>query len=459
MKILILAYASEPGTGSEYGVGWMVPTVMAKRYPEHDIYVLTRSRCREKIEASLSPSLSRREGALVDSEVWPNLHFLFYDIPSCLFYKKEMGSNWGEQYNYLLWELFARRFVKKMHKKIGFDIIHHLTFNQYRTPSPGYWMKVPFVVGPIGGAETIPPALWQDLEEHTRNKEEIRLKGKDLKVFRWFNTRSGNRKVILCSCTENAERLRPYSGDSEVRVMPAIAFDHSDFSDSATSRQREVRGNEKAGDDAITINGTSNNEKTGNDAFVDGPFTMIYAGKAYDWKGIRIFLRSLSLSLSRREEMKAAVKVKLIGIRFEEEQKKVMGWVNELGLTEQVELIPFIKRADLLKMEAECDLAVYPAFRDSGSMSVLEACALGCPSICFDAGGQDIFPDDILLKIKVGDTYDECLDAFAARLSWAMEHRDDLKAMGLKAKTWVEEHLTWDSKVEEFMEIYRELAL
>ena len=25
MRILFLAYASEPGAGSEYGVGWMVP--------------------------------------------------------------------------------------------------------------------------------------------------------------------------------------------------------------------------------------------------------------------------------------------------------------------------------------------------------------------------------------------------------------------------------------------------
>ena len=436
MKILILAYASEPGTGSEYGVGWMVPTIMARRYPEHEVYVLTRSRCREKIISVLNPSRSGTPNdSRADSEVWPNLHFLFYDIPSLLFYKKEMGSNWGEQYNYLLWEIFARRFVKKIHKQIGFDVIHHLTFNQYRTPSPGYWMKVPFVVGPIGGAETIPPALWQDLEEHTRNKEEIRLKGTDRKVFRWFNTRSGNRKVILCSCAENANRLRPYSADSEVRVMPAIAFDPSDFSADGelASRQREVTA--------------------------DCPFTMIYAGKAYDWKGIRIFLRSLSSVLSRRDEMKAALKVKLIGIRFEEEQKKVLGWVEELGLTKQVELIPFIQRADLLKMEADCDLAVYPAFRDSGSMSVLEACALGCPSVCFDAGGQDVFPDDIMLKIKVGDTYDACLSAFADRLSWAMDHRDELKTMGLRARTWAEEHLTWERKVDEFMDIYKSLAL
>ena len=44
--ILMSAYACEPGAGSEYGVGWMVPTTMARKYPEHQFYVLTRSRWR-----------------------------------------------------------------------------------------------------------------------------------------------------------------------------------------------------------------------------------------------------------------------------------------------------------------------------------------------------------------------------------------------------------------------------
>lgn len=50
LKILMSAYACEPGAGSEYGVGWMVPTTMARKYPEDQIFVLTRSRCKEKIE-------------------------------------------------------------------------------------------------------------------------------------------------------------------------------------------------------------------------------------------------------------------------------------------------------------------------------------------------------------------------------------------------------------------------
>lgn len=190
------AYACEPGAGSEYGVGWMVPTTMARKYPEHQFYVLTRSRCREKIEK-----------VLASDSTLANLHFLFYDIPSWMFYKNEMKSNWGEQINYLLWQLLSRRYVRKMHKTLHFDLFHHLTFNQYRTPSPGFWLDIPFVMGPIGGAECIAPAFWQDLEANTIKKEKIRREGKDLKIFSWFNNRRNNKKVILCSSDENLQRL------------------------------------------------------------------------------------------------------------------------------------------------------------------------------------------------------------------------------------------------------------
>lgn len=418
LKILMSAYACEPGAGSEYGVGWMVPTTMAQKYPEDQIFVLTRSRCKEKIEKALAndPSLA-------------NIHFLYYDIPSWMFYKNEMQSNWGEQINYLLWQWLVRKFVRKMNKIYHFDIFHHLTFNQYRTPSPGFWLDIPFVMGPIGGAECIAPAFWQDLEANTVKKEGIRQKGKDLKIFKWFNTRKKNNKVILCSCKENLKRLKPYGNKSRLELMPAIAFDKKDFADISQNETLDT-------------------------------FEMIYAGKAWDWKGIHVFLKAAKVALMDKlsADCQQNWRIKLIGIRFEEEQKKVMGWVDELGLQNHVTLIPFIQRSELLKMLANCSLSVYPAFRDSGSMSVLEACALGCPSICFNAGGQDVFSDEILLKVDVADSYSETMNRFSEKLFWAYEHPQELKKIGQKAKAWVEEMLTWDRRVEDFHDIYKTLV-
>lgn len=81
MKILLIAYASEPNAGSEYGVGWMVPTTMAAEFPQMEIYVLTRSRCREKIENALR-ELGMR-----------NLRFFFYDVPKWMTYPNEVKAD------------------------------------------------------------------------------------------------------------------------------------------------------------------------------------------------------------------------------------------------------------------------------------------------------------------------------------------------------------------------------
>ena len=413
INILILAYASEPKAGSEYGVGWNIPTLLGKKFPQYNIYVLTRSRCKEKIINELTQSPIS------------NLHFFFYDLPKWMFYKNEMKSNWGEQINYILWQLMVKSYIKKIHRDIHFDIIHHLTFNQYRTPSPGFFLDIPFVMGPIGGAETINPSFYQDLHPHTFKKELIRKKGKDMKIFSWWCKRKNNKKIFLFSTKENMDRLTPFCNGNPSILLPAIAFAPKDFD----SIQRDSKNNKN--------------------------FLLVYAGKALDWKGIHIFLKAARKAYI--ENNITNFLIKLVGIRYDEEQKMVMTWIKDLKLENNVELIPFIQRSDLLKLLTDCNLSVYPAFRDSGSMSVLEASALGCPTICFNAGGQDAFPDSVLLKVDVTDSYEKNLDAFAKKLKWAYENIEQTANVGKQAQIYVYKELIWEKKVERINSIYKQI--
>ena len=150
-------------------------------------------------------------------------------------------------------------------------------------------------------------------------------------------------------------------------------------------------------------------------------------------------------------------RIKLVGIRFEEELRRVNEWIEEYKLKEHVEVIPFMERAKLLSWLSEAALSAYPAFRDSGSMSVLEASALGCPTICFDVGGQDAFPDDVLLKVPVVNDYAQNLNNFAEKLHWAYSNSGSLRSLGLRAKDYVSTNMTWEQKVEHYMIIYKGL--
>jgi glycosyltransferase involved in cell wall biosynthesis len=120
-------------------------------------------------------------------------------------------------------------------------------------------------------------------------------------------------------------------------------------------------------------------------------------------------------------------------------------------------LIPFVERKKLLGYLSSCNLSVYPAFRDSGSMSVLESSVMGCPTVCFNAGGQDVFPDDILLKVQVANSYNQNLRAFSEKLYWAYCNQNMIKILGEKAKKYVYNHLTWDKRVDFFCDIYKDM--
>lgn len=418
MKILYLSYASEPGKGSEYGVGGNVPLTYARQYPMDDVYVLTRGRVRRKIKKELEVlHLS-------------NLHYHFYDIPSWLTYPNEMQSHWGEQINYILWQLLSRKKVKSIVELQKIDIVHHLTFNQYRTPSPGFWLDIPFVMGPIGGAETISPCFDRDLSPHTLHKEVIRRKGKDLQLFGWLTKRRSNKKKVLFSSIQNKERIFSFCSSScEGDIMPAIAFSPDDFK--------------------VSFESNHSNEMSSQ------TFKIIYAGKAFDWKGLYIFLKAIKKSFLDNHIKN--IRVLLIGVRFEAEQQMVKGWTDQLGLGKIVEIIPFMERAQLLREMSQCNLSAYPAFRDSGSMSVLEASVLGCPTICFNTGGQDAFPDDILYKVRVHDNYEDTLNAFAKKLLWIYEHPIESKSVGEKSKDYVYQHLTWEKRVSDFHAMYIKL--
>lgn len=407
MNILISAYACEPLKGSEPGVGWNLSVALTKYC---HVYVVTRLNNKEVIEKYL-----------INHPI-ENITFLYHDFPSYLLKTKKII---GTQMYYLLWNITMIGKVKKWIKQFNIDIVHHLTFNQYRTPSPGYFCKIPFVVGPIGGAEVIDKVFDCELEPATLRRENYRRKGYDFSLLKWLCKRNDNKKLLVFSAKENKKRLETTLNIKGVQtqVLPSIAIHQEDFPSFSNEHSKMQT------------------------------FTMIYAGRALDWKGLHIFLVSLSSIIDRIPK----VKVKLIGIRSESEKIMVEKWIYENCLNDCVELINFMPRPELIKNLQDANLFIYPAFRDSGSMSVLEACAYGCPSICFNAGGQDAFPDNVILKVNIGSDYESTKQNFANSILWAVNHEQEIKVMGERAQTFTFSELTWEKKAEQFKKMYEQL--
>jgi glycosyltransferase involved in cell wall biosynthesis len=141
LKVLVSAYACNPYQGSEPGVGWGWINAIAIY---HEVWVITDEFNRPDIEKEVKEYPDR----------YKNIHF--YYLPRIRWLKLE--KLWPPSYHwtYSLWERAAYRIGCNLHKKLNFDLVHHLTYVGFRNPGFLWKLDIPFIWGPIGGLENTP---------------------------------------------------------------------------------------------------------------------------------------------------------------------------------------------------------------------------------------------------------------------------------------------------------------
>src|SRR5208282_3662094 len=105
MRILLSAYACEPGRGSEPGVGWGWATELARS--GHQVWVLTRTDNRAAIERDTGAS-------------GPCLSFIYYELPEWVQRWRRFSA--VKPLYYILWQWAAARYIRKLFPQIPFDI-------------------------------------------------------------------------------------------------------------------------------------------------------------------------------------------------------------------------------------------------------------------------------------------------------------------------------------------------
>src|SRR5690349_24670923 len=128
MRVLLSAYACEPGKGSEPAVGWNWATQMVRA--GHEVWVITRANSQQTIDAS------------GEAEAFPNLHFVYVDLPPAI--RRFKKGRRGMTLYYILWQWVAYRAASKLVRQHHFDYVHHVTFVAVRHPSFMGMLGLPF---------------------------------------------------------------------------------------------------------------------------------------------------------------------------------------------------------------------------------------------------------------------------------------------------------------------------
>ena len=130
---------------------------------------------------------------------------------------------------------------------------------------------------------------------------------------------------------------------------------------------------------------------------------------------------------------------------------RVDSLIASLGLSASVRVLGFQPIEDFTGLMAACDIVLnlrYPTVGES-SGSLLRALGLSKPVLVSDLGAFRDLPDDVCLKVPVGPgEEDEIFEVMALLVS-----RSDLaRAMGARARAWVERECTWPQVARRYAE-------
>jgi glycosyltransferase involved in cell wall biosynthesis len=403
LKVLISAYACRPGEGSEPGVGWNIVRELVKY---HDVWVLTRESNRPSIAAELARApLS-------------GLQFVYCEPPRLvqkLNYKQQLVH-----LHYYLWQIAAYLGARKLHKEIDFNIVHHVTYVRYSSPSFLSLLPIPFVWGPVGGGEVAPSAFWQDFGFQGKIYEIVRITAHRLGELDPFTRLTARRSVMSRATTEDTALRMRQLGARNVEILSESGLSQDEISRLSQCSMP-----------------------------VDSTVRFISMARLLHWKGLHLGIRAFAQANLPFAEYW------ILGEGAE--KKRLQALVDELGITERVRFWGRLSRDETLTRLGESHVLVHPSLHDSGGWVCLEAMAAGRPVICLDLGGPSVqVTEETGFKVSA-HTPEQTLRELAQAMVCLGKNLELRMCMGQAAQKRVRDVFSWSNKIGALAVLYEVL--
>jgi glycosyltransferase involved in cell wall biosynthesis len=410
-RILVSAYACNPAGDphlhpGEDLVGWHLVGQLAK---VHEVWVITHAYNRPEIERAGGPARTKA-------------HFLYVKLPS--FVRLLYRVSFGERIYYYLWQILAWRTAVRLHKRIHFDLAHHLTFGNYWMPSfIGAFLPVPFIWGPIGGGQKIPRVFFKEFSLMEKlsewGRDAAQWVGRNLLLSRRICM---SRAKAILVCNRETKAMFPKKYWPKISYFPVNGISPSELA----RRAPALHG--KAG------------------------LRLLTAGRLIRLKAFDIVVRAFALA--RREDPRA--RLEIVGQGPEEPALRRLA--SELGLGRSVSLVPWLSRESLLKRMRASDGFVFASLRDGGGAVVVEAMASGIPVVCLNLGGPGFHIRD-QWGIKVNSAPPERVVEEMARAILRLD-RDPALRQRLGRRGWLQakDAYLWDRLGERLARIEGQVA-
>ena len=399
VRILISAYACEPGKGSEPGVGWHVSTEMAHHF---QVTVLTRANNREVIEKALAKVSG------------PKPDFIYYDLPGWVMWLKRKTSLISVYYT--IWQ-FAVRW--RLRDKISeYNLIHHVTFNGFQLP--GFWIGTDcqVVLGPLGGGMVYPPNFVRAMGSGWISEK---LRGFVVKL----STLNPLTRMSLCSADKvlaaNRETAKVIGNVSGER--PELMLETGYRIDVGQGLYREPDKE----DDLIKV---------------------LWVGGLVPRKAPLLAIEATRVAIKRG----ARIRLDIVGGGpLEGELRRLASGADSKWLVCHGQ----VPHEETRRFFAQADVFLFTSLRDTSGNVVLEAMAHGLPVVVPDHQGVALIcSEDQAIKVPV-DSPKQLLDGIADALVRLSTDSGLRQSMGKRSRDRLLSHWSWEGYGRKMGEIYQ----
>jgi len=371
MKTIVLsAFSCAPNFGSEERVGWQAVSALRGHYVVH---VFIDGTSPGKIGDNLVRQLREEQ-----------VYIHFYNLGEMISGFSRKSKILRNLY-YNVWQMRLSNHICKTIDATKIDLVHHVSWARYSTPTSLGKLGKPLVIGPIGGGDTVPKPLLKALGKKDRAMAGVRRFLIYCIGHVGILKRCYKQASVVIACTEATKRqILRLSSSADVKLMPLLTIE------------------------------PFNHEK-----ITKEPFTVVSTGRLLGWKGFSIVIKAF---------FQAGPKVKeLIIIGDGPERSRLEGLVSELNciaVPKSVRFMGSIENSEVMKELEASSVFCFGSMHDSGGYSLLEAMSVGLPVVCFDLAGPGVIIDETCgVKIQV-DEISLVVKNFAGALDNLQQNRE-----------------------------------
>ena len=389
-------------TGGEDVLGWNLLKQVARF---HDVWTLTNGADRPSIEQALK------------QEPIANVNFCYVDLPRWL--RPLVRYQGGIQLYYFLWQIRAYFTARSLHKRLRFDLFHHITYaNDWMASFTGALLPIPYIRGPGGGAHQTPKGFEKEYPLGGRLWEKIRAGGQWLFRHDPFFLKGQNRARAILVCNQESLSKIPSRWSHKTHLFPVNGVSSKDLARAAQPKAD------------------------------DGRFRILSAGTLIRVKGLGLAIKAFEEFAGKHPQ----TTFDIIGSGPEEPRLRLM--VSRSQLQAQVHFRRAMPRDQLLGEMASHDVFLFPSLRDGGGAVVIEAMSVGKPVVCLDAGGPGMhITEECGLKVAPRSPT-QAVHELAEALERLYLDKKLRQRLGSAARRRAEQHYHWDRLGERLREIY-----